>query len=302
MISIPAKRRVSSGFTLIELLVVIAIIAILAAILFPVFAQAREKARTTSCLSNFKQGTLAWMMYIEDYDENMVPMWTGGHQGTPGAYAGGGDGGDMLWPYLLNPYIKSWQIFHCPSSTDPGGVWGAGPAAWVGNWQWDSNLGYNYLSLGQWNACADTAGVSLASIDAPAFTICMVDSAFQSGANPYPTNAQQGTSFVNAPAQFAAIDPAPISCTWVWSVSASPAGGFDWTKPGTTPDFTGWTINRHTGGENVSWADGHAKFQRPSQLWAGTNFGPGVSELAVRMTDSTQYPWGTYNAVFGQVP
>src|SRR5215467_480464 len=97
------------GFTLIELLVVIAIIAILAAILFPVFAQAREKARAVSCLSNMKQVDLAWQMYLQDYDEVMVPMWVT-HTGD--AYPPGGDsnGGEYYWPYLCQPYIKSWQI------------------------------------------------------------------------------------------------------------------------------------------------------------------------------------------------
>src|SRR5437762_6356050 len=68
------NRRARSGFTLIELLVVIAIIAILAAILFPVFAQAREKARAISCLSNCKQAGLAWSMYAQDYDETTPPQ------------------------------------------------------------------------------------------------------------------------------------------------------------------------------------------------------------------------------------
>jgi len=302
MITTRVDNRSSRGFTLIELLVVIAIIAILAAILFPVFAQAREKARTTSCLSNFKQGALAWLMYLQDYDEEMVPMWTGGHPGQPGAYPGGGTSNDLLWPDLLNPYIKTWQIFHCPSSADPGGVWGGGPNAWVGNWEWDSNLGYNYLDLGQWNACADTAGVPLSNVDTPAFNVLMVDSANQQAKDQYPTNAEQGTSNVNAPAQYAAIYPAPVTCTWISNQPSNPQGGWDWTLPGTVPDFTGFTINRHTQGENVSWVDGHAKFQRPSQLWAGTNFGPGVAELSVRLVNIANYPWGSYNATFGQVP
>ena len=86
------------GFTLIELLVVIAIIAILAAILFPVFAKAREKARQTSCLSNLKQIGLGLLMYIQDYDE-MTP--------TGGTYT-----------VLTHPYTKNWQIFDCPSMRD----------------------------------------------------------------------------------------------------------------------------------------------------------------------------------------
>src|SRR5437879_11671143 len=72
MASLPQERRERAGFTLIELLVVIAIIAILAAILFPVFAQAREKARQTSCLSNMKQLATGFMIYVQDYDESLL--------------------------------------------------------------------------------------------------------------------------------------------------------------------------------------------------------------------------------------
>lgn len=100
-----ARRR---GFTLIELLVVIAIIAILAAILFPVFARARAKARQTSCLSNVKQISLALMMYAQDNDETYpVVSHTGGYD----------------WWNGLQPYVKNSQIFRCPAyqakATDP---------------------------------------------------------------------------------------------------------------------------------------------------------------------------------------
>ncbi len=107
------ERR--KAFTLIELLVVIAIIAILAAILFPVFAQAREKARTISCLSNTKQVGLATMMYVQDYDETFYSQpWPGGcpnngywtyQQGLPVQH----------WATLIYPYVKNGQLFKCPS-------------------------------------------------------------------------------------------------------------------------------------------------------------------------------------------
>ena len=116
-----------AGFTLIELLVVIAIIAILAAILFPVFARAREKARDTSCLSNLKQIGLAIRMYVQDYDEKFPNARIGG--AIPGDY--GASIPFMLpaerqlqgWPTLMQPYVKNQQIFWCPSddneSTSP---------------------------------------------------------------------------------------------------------------------------------------------------------------------------------------
>jgi len=87
------------GFTLIELLVVIAIIAILAAILFPVFAKAREKARQTSCTSNMKQLCLAMTMYTTDHDESLT--------------------GRVFWMHLIQPYVKNWQLFSCPSWGHP---------------------------------------------------------------------------------------------------------------------------------------------------------------------------------------
>lgn len=123
--------RGTKGFTLIELLVVIAIIAILAAILFPVFAKAREKARGASCLSNLKQMGLALLMYCQDYD-GFIPE--GGHWGattmpcqTYAPHYREANGPAQPWDTnspntniwsladLLNPYVKNWDIFHCPS-------------------------------------------------------------------------------------------------------------------------------------------------------------------------------------------
>src|SRR5690242_9553375 len=100
------SRATHRGFTLIELLVVIAIIAILAAILFPVFAQAREKARQTACVSNLKQIGTAAQMYAQDFDEHL-----------PGTELGEDDG-EYFWIEMLAPYTKNRDIFSCPSASE----------------------------------------------------------------------------------------------------------------------------------------------------------------------------------------
>jgi len=98
--------RRAKGFTLIELLVVIAIIAILAAILFPVFARAREKARQASCQSNLKQIGLSYKMYQDDYDGRAVYTTEEEYYSDPG---------NILWAERLYPYSKNGQVYRCPS-------------------------------------------------------------------------------------------------------------------------------------------------------------------------------------------
>ena len=106
-------RARSAGFTLIELLVVIAIIAILAAILFPVFARAREKARQTTCLSNERQLGLAMLQYVQDYDETFPQGLV--NQKPPSTNGGGETGAGTGWAGIISPYIKNVGVLTCPS-------------------------------------------------------------------------------------------------------------------------------------------------------------------------------------------
>lgn len=157
------------GFTLIELLVVIAIIAILASILFPVFARARENARRASCQSNLKQIALGFKQYIQDYDEK-YPIVTNNGTSTS---AGNGPGG---WGVALQPYLKSTQIYQCPSETTQGGS--------------DPNLStyndyfYNYNCAGQNEAAMTTVSNTILQGD------------FQSG---YGDTVANGTNAVSTP-------------------------------------------------------------------------------------------------------
>ncbi len=138
--------RSRTGFTLIELLVVIAIIAILAAILFPVFARAREKARQASCLSNVKQLALSALMYVQDYDERMIygrlPSWGSG----PPYFS---------FIQFINPYVKNSQVFDCPSQSSKSAVTYNGSRSYP----------FNMLMFGQ----------ALATIKSPAETVMLGD-------------------------------------------------------------------------------------------------------------------------------
>ncbi|MEI6501765.1 MAG: DUF1559 domain-containing protein [Armatimonadota bacterium] len=159
-------RTHRDGFTLIELLVVIAIIAILASILFPVFARAREQARKSSCASNEKQIALAMLQYAQDYDEQMPPFsHGGGYKGSTG-YAGG-DG--MRWADMIFPYVKSKQVFDCISgdhrlATFPGGLWFE-----------ISTYSYGYVSPSNGAADFGVASRALSEIEDPSNTIMLAD-------------------------------------------------------------------------------------------------------------------------------
>jgi len=146
------------GFTLIELLVVIAIIAILAAILFPVFAQVREKARAISCLSNEKQIGLGIMQYSQDNDEYNPELWTPGN---------------VVWWQVLDPYVKSHKLYVCPDDTFSRGSNGDAVSYSIAfNWgDWGDCPGGKCTNQAQFSA----AGANQAKITSPASAILVTE-------------------------------------------------------------------------------------------------------------------------------
>ncbi len=155
------------GFTLIELLVVIAIIAILAAILFPVFARAREKARQASCMSNLKQIALGALMYGQDYDEILIGWNEGAHNCAP-QYGG-------YWPeHVIYPYVKNAQLFQCPSKAFLGNGTCGGFTADANAMNIAVSYGWNCRGLG------NGYGTRMAQIIRPADLFWVAD-----GGNPW---------------------------------------------------------------------------------------------------------------------
>jgi prepilin-type N-terminal cleavage/methylation domain-containing protein/prepilin-type processing-associated H-X9-DG protein len=240
-------RKQSSGFTLIELLVVIAIIAILAAILFPVFAQAREAARTSVCLSNVKQVSLGVLMYVQDYDETFP------NEREPNEYNPGNNGEpfpnqDGTWRFYVQPYLKNTQIFHCPDDTRNVG-WSEGVQdmitydncsseanCWANNHNGLNHLTYTYNGY-MFNHCtAPASPLPNAAINGPANVIFLAESRME-----YPDEG-------------------------LWQVPWDLSGVFGLAGAG--------VFNSHHGMMNWAFFDGHCKAMKlaatvsPTWMWS----------------------------------
>jgi prepilin-type N-terminal cleavage/methylation domain-containing protein/prepilin-type processing-associated H-X9-DG protein len=244
------RRR---GFTLIELLVVIAIIAILAAILFPVFAQARESARKASCQSNLKQIATGFLMYNQDYDE-VMPPWTGN---ATGKYEGGAFGLQHMYPSLVGPYIKNGVVVTNPATGAGtlGQVW-ACPSSKGSLFAASNTYAYNYYVLGGLSNANPTAGrpapfdpsyntpAPLAALGRPAETILILDGA-QLCRGPFGVSpAGYYTTSVNS---------------GVWGPHSRGSGNMN-PSGGGHPTLAGQVNPLITGRQtNVAYCDGHVK-------------------------------------------
>ena len=233
--------RQTAGFTLIELLVVIAIVSILAAILFPVFARARENARRTSCMSNLKQIGLGMMQYLQDYDERypfnsqtrtaLGPPWT-----TTLSGADFTSSSSIFWPQIITPYTKNLQIFYCPSGRSKGnGIYG--------------HYGANRNTMRDGSATATP--VALAAIPSPAGVYALMDAGLY----------QLNTTDVKGPGAGANYLPGtgPGSAVNLAAVS------FSSSISDLESDFK---TGRHFGGVNVMFADGHVKWLQSQTVYA----------------------------------
>jgi prepilin-type N-terminal cleavage/methylation domain-containing protein/prepilin-type processing-associated H-X9-DG protein len=221
-------RHSRKGFTLIELLVVIAIIAILAAILFPVFAQAREKARQTSCLSNERQLGLAFTQYAQDYDEQ-YPF----------------SKGDSPWTVAVQPYVKNFPVYRCPS--DKRQDWAqtqAEVSALLSAGKRRTSYTVNgYFVPGEAKAEHGGNFANMASVAKPASVILFAEGAEYLA----PANAAWNQVYFHA---------------HLWGNGVSNAR---WDNVKQRPLDA--IVDRHAGGFNAGFADGHVKYAKWPQVW-----------------------------------
>lgn len=262
------KRFTKSGFTLIELLVVIAIIAILAAILFPVFARVRENARKSACQSNLKQLALGFHQYVQDYD-GYYP-WAYDHtEASPGSGYGSAlvttpTDAPLIWPAKILPYVKSRQLFSCPSITRSidyphCGTNAVVPIGWKESDPVYPNAGYVaygynnfYLGggTGAWLQCAHVA--------APA----------ASGAGCYTCTTATDANLASAASTMMLIDnnvansgSSALPAVARMSINADPGGDLNCTVAGAFDAYDSFD-GRHGGGMNLAFCDGHVKWMK----------------------------------------
>jgi len=235
------------GFTLIELLVVIAIIAILAAILFPVFAQARESARKTMCLSHSKEIGLGVMMYAGDYDDTYPK---GYYYELGGPY----QGRRVQWAYLIQPYVKNASMFKCVTDFEPT------PPASSGGFLDLTVPALSYIPNYAVMPAHDGGIVSMASVGAVSSVIILAEKQYRIGTKVLKTYAGTSGFYPDTP------NAGPYCRTTIDRLLAAIAKPSDGNYKLARVAFY-----RHLGGSNFIFCDGHAKWARMEQT-LGDNF------------------------------
>ena len=293
------RRR---AFTLIELLVVIAIIAILAAILFPVFAQAREKARAIACLSNVKNLGLAAAMYMQDYDEVLIPIHIDDTQPPLPCSPNPGREWRSFWQYLVQPYMKNQQALACPSQTSRQGPDWADDAE---NERGGRVMGMAINdTMNTWGAnnnpdCTPgvSAPVSYAALSRPAELVQFAEAGSiakgpATGWDLWDNSAAARTAFLNDPDGYRT--PTGYERIGGAGIFHNP-NRLSWEGTGNP---TKVPVARHNKFCNVIYFDGHAKAIRVSQYWII----PGKTKIARHADGSfdNKFDWGGPFDVFGE--
>lgn len=293
------KDRNRRGFTLIELLVVIAIIAILAAILFPVFAQAREAARTTSCASNEKQIGLGILMYLQDYDEKFMPAaydTVGAARGTPQLPFSQTEHNTRTdWATLAQPYIKNVQVFRCPSAPDGADysqVNGSNDSTWR---QGTVQYAINNRLTGRWGASQwnSVNQINQSAMSFPATTIMVAEGTSQGGNDGEETSDTKGWnnwgtgnsagSHANDLNGAGHLESNNDDGSEENNLNTNTTNmGTLCTKGDKTDARIGGgaaPMRRHKGGSNFAFGDGHVKFfpgPATCVVWDGTKDATGI--------------------------
>ena len=239
----PQKRtgKKPPAFTLIELLVVIAIIAILAAILFPVFARARENARRSSCASNLKQISLGIIQYTQDYDEMYPLAVTGNVVNAP-----------FGWVDQIQPYMKSLQVFQCPSEADSAAPQTNDPQAGGYN-------DYFYNGALSWNGSENTTGTTITSYKTAVNQAALTQASLTimlGGGSSSAANGRYRANGCSVSTSNLSKDPGFTSCDSSGLATVVGLGS-------STADPRPHVI--HLGGNNYAFADGHVKWHRGNE-------------------------------------